>query len=233
MAKDGAHTRIWKRCSLLARNLASWSASAAALALRLVRPLAEPVARLARLASLRSRVAGVVPVTTQFDGPVQTAGRPRLQFGAHCRLGRDVFFETRERGRIETGEHVRINRGCVFVSYASIRIGSHCLIGEYVSIRDADHGLEPGRLMRLQPHQAAPIAIGDDVWIARGAVILKGVTIGSGAVVGANSVVTHDVPALAIVAGIPARILRWREPAGDRTAAQPGPADHPVETGRS
>lgn len=171
--------------------------------------LSGPVLRLWRLAWLRSRAKGVVPVTTQFDGSVHTAGKVRLDLGDQCRLGRGVFFETRG-GAIRLGSRVRVNAGCVLVSYASVTIGSDCLIGEYVSIRDADHGTEPGVPMRAQAHASAPIVIGDDVWIARGAVILKGVTIGSGAVVAANSVVNRDVAPNSIVGGVPARLLRTR-----------------------
>jgi acetyltransferase-like isoleucine patch superfamily enzyme len=49
------------------------------------------------------------------------------------------------------------------------------------------------------------------VWVGRGATILPGVTLGAGAIIGANSVVTRDVPAQAIVAGVPARLIRWRD----------------------
>jgi phosphonate metabolism protein (transferase hexapeptide repeat family) len=56
----------------------------------------------------------------------------------------------------------------------------------------------------------ARVRIGHDVWIGHGAVILPGVTVGDGAVVGANAVVTKDVEPYAIVAGVPARFLRWR-----------------------
>lgn len=168
------------------------------------------IARLWRLAKLRAQIAGHVPVSTQFDGPVQVAGRARLTLGEHCRLGRDVFFETAAHGSITVGAHSRINRGTLVVAHARVTIGCDVLIGEYVSIRDADHGSTLGSLMRTQPHTAAPITIGSDVWIARGAVVLKGVTIGEGAIVAANSVVTRDVPAGAIVAGVPARMLRLR-----------------------
>ncbi len=177
------------------------------------RALGAPVVRLWRLASLRSRVgAGRVPITTQFDGPVRTEGRVRLALGEHCRLGRGAFLET-PRGSITMGSHVRVNQGTVIVSYASIEIGDDVLIGEYVSIRDADHGsevLDPPVLMRRQEHVAAPIRIGAGAWIARGACVLKGVTIGPGAIVAANSVVTKDVPAMAIVGGVPARVLKMR-----------------------
>ena len=113
-------------------------------------------------------------------------------------------------GSIELGAHVRVNQGCVLVSYAALRIGANALIGEYVSIRDADHGMADGSPIQSQAHTSAPITIGADVWIARGVVVLKGVTIGDGAVIGANSVVTKDVPAMAVAAGVPARVLKMR-----------------------
>lgn len=159
---------------------------------------------------LRLRVHSSLPVSynTQFDGAVHTPKRIALQTGRHCRLGRDVFLDTNEAGRITLGNHVRINQGCVLVSYAHIDIGDDCLIGEYVSIRDANHGTRLDSPRRLQSHASAPIRIGRNVWVGRGAVILKGVTIGDGAVIGANSVVTRDVPAATLVAGAPAKWVK-------------------------
>ncbi len=191
-------------------GLCAWGVAPLA---RLGRRLAAPWLRFAHLASLRSRTRGLVPVTTQFEGPVYTSGPVDLVLGEHCRLGRSVFLETVGSGRIVLGSHVRINTGCVLVSYASIRLGDDCLVGEYVSIRDADHGMDTGSPMRSQPHESAPIVIGDNVWIARGAVILQGVTIGRGAVVAANSVVVADVPPNAVVAGAPARVVKVRSAA--------------------
>ncbi len=210
---------------MLSQAFIATVADGLALIHRVVRPLARPILRLLRLSHLRQLAGDLIPVTTQFDGPVHAPGRLRLQVGEHCRLGRDVYFETQGQGQIAISDHVRINMGCVLVSYNRIAIGHDCLIGEYVSIRDADHGLSPGQPMRAQVHSAAPIHIGNDVWIGRGAVILKGVTVGSGAVIGANSVVTHDVPPLALVAGCPARELRRR---GTPNAAAPPstPLDH-------
>lgn len=197
-----------------AQGFVSSMADAAAAVLRIVNALMRPARRFGHLASLRARVAGRVPVTTQFDGPVRTGGsRIRLELGMHCRIGREAYLDTPEGGNIRVGPHTRINSGTVIVAYHEMSIGSDCLIGEFVTIRDANHGTGPGEPMRLQAHDGAPITIGDDVWIARGAVILKGVTIGDGAVVAANSVVTKDVPARAIVGGIPAKVIRMRDEA--------------------
>jgi phosphonate metabolism protein (transferase hexapeptide repeat family) len=61
--------------------------------------------------------------------------------------------------------------------------------------------------------QAKAVSIGHDVWIGHGAVIMPGISIGNGAIVGANAVVTKDVPAYMIVAGVPAKPMRRRFPA--------------------
>lgn len=178
--------------------------------LRLAAAVVAPAARFWRYAWLVSRCDGDVHPSTQFDGPVHLPGRAALAIDAHCRLGRDVYLETNG-GRITMGRHVRINMGCVLVSYASICIGDDCLIGEYVSIRDANHGTAGDEPMRSQPHRFEPIVIGNNVWIGRGAVILRGVTVGDGAVIAANSVVTRDVAPGCVVAGAPARPVK---PAG-------------------
>ena len=64
--------------------------------------------------------------------------------------------------------------------------------------------------MKHQPERSAEILVGSDVWFGVNCTILKGVAIGDGAIIAAGSVVTKNVPPLAIVAGVPARILRFR-----------------------
>src|SRR5438874_1500562 len=66
------------------------------------------------------------------------------------------------------------------------------------------------RLIRLQGIYKRDVDIGNNVWIGYGACILRGVTVGDNAIIGTNSVVTRDVPANAVVAGLPAKIIRMR-----------------------
>ncbi|HEY7985617.1 MAG TPA: acyltransferase [Methylophilaceae bacterium] len=93
-----------------------------------------------------------------------------------------------------------------------IRIGDHVMIGPNTVIRSSGHRYDrPDIPMVEQGHKPGKITIGDDVWIAANVVILPDVKIGSHAVVAAGAVVTHDVPEYAIVAGIPAKVIRNRK----------------------
>jgi acetyltransferase-like isoleucine patch superfamily enzyme len=114
--------------------------------------------------------------------------------------------------RIHIGSGTYVNRFTIFDAHESIRVGKHCMIGPSCFITDADHGFAAGKLVIHQPIVKAPVTIGDDVWIGAGVTVLKGVTIGDGAIVGAGAVVTRNVPANAIVAGVPAKVMSHRQP---------------------
>lgn len=176
---------------------------------RLAHPLSRALLRLLHTARLMAHVKKA-DATTQCDGPVRIIGTGRITIGRQCRIGRECEFTTEAQGEIILGGHVRINRGTTLASYVQVRIGTFSMVGEFSSIRDANHGTELGSPMRLQPHTAAPVTIGSDVWIGRGCCILPGVTIGDGAIIGANSVVTRDIPSHTLAVGAPARILRGR-----------------------
>lgn len=108
------------------------------------------------------------------------------------------------------GDRVEINNWAIVNGTGGVVIGDDTLIGPGAKIISYQHQYAPGTPIRAQPSQASPIRIGKDVWIGANAVVLAGVTIGDGAVVGAGAVVTRDVPAGAVVAGVPARIIKWR-----------------------
>ena len=99
------------------------------------------------------------------------------------------------------------NSGTQIRCSKSIKIGKNATIAHNVVIMDSDfHCVEYEDGSKSL--KTAPIVIGDNVWIGRGAIILKGVTVGDGAIIAAHSVVTKDVPAKALAAGNPARIIK-------------------------
>ena len=100
--------------------------------------------------------------------------------------------------------------GTTLVAADRVVIGDRVLVGGNASIVDTDfHPLTPeGRAEDINAGAAAPIVIGDDVFVGMEALILKGVTVGEGAVVGAGSVVTQDVSPRTVVAGNPATVVR-------------------------
>lgn len=86
-----------------------------------------------------------------------------------------------------------------------VEIGDGTLIGQNVVFATCNHDLDPSKQRK---HHFAPIKIGRYVWIGANATILHGVTIGDWAVVGAGAVVTRDVPAMRVVAGVPAKVIQ-------------------------
>jgi acetyltransferase-like isoleucine patch superfamily enzyme len=111
-----------------------------------------------------------------------------------------------DRAQILIGAQTRLTNGVELHSLDRIELGVGCLIGSGVRIMDADfHGVNPDQ--RRESGRSAAVTIGDHVWIGMSAIVLKGVRIGVEAVVGAGAVVVKDVPAGAVVAGNPARIV--------------------------
>ena len=113
--------------------------------------------------------------------------------------------------KLIVGNDVVIGRNSIIASKKGIKIGDFTRIGPFVQIIDHDHSFKKNQLIMNQPAKISEVQIGEDVWIGSGAKILKGVNIGNGAVIGANTVVTKDIPDYAIVGGIPAKIIKFRE----------------------
>ena len=95
--------------------------------------------------------------------------------------------------------------GCKFQDQGGIFIGDGALIGHGVVLATLNHAMAPENRGTMIP---APIRIGRRVWIGASATVLPGVNIGENAVVAAGSVVTRDVPANAVVAGVPAKVVK-------------------------
>jgi acetyltransferase-like isoleucine patch superfamily enzyme len=111
---------------------------------------------------------------------------------------------------------------CTISAYQHVRIGEECVIADRAMFIDFDHGIvEVERPIRLQGIYKRDVEVGNNVWIGYGACILRGVSVGDNSVIGTNSVVTKDVPANAIVGGVPARIIRMREAPQELRWARP------------
>jgi maltose O-acetyltransferase len=113
----------------------------------------------------------------------------------HCDFGYNISL----------GDDVFLNFNCVILDVVAVSIGTGTQIGPAVHIYTADHPRDPGT-RRSGAEFGKPIAIGRNVWIGGGAIILPGVTIEDDAIIGAGSVVTRDVPRGATALGNPARV---------------------------
>jgi acetyltransferase-like isoleucine patch superfamily enzyme len=171
------------------------------------------------------------------DGPLFLGGglelqigrRGRIEFGRFVWLGHGTKIRCHE-GRVEIGAKTVLGQECTISAYELVRIGEQCTIADRAMFIDFDHGVvEVERPIRKQGIYTRPVEIGSNVWIGYGACILRGVRVGDNAIVGTNCVVTKDVPANAVVAGVPARIVRMRE-APERLRwphpVEPDPAAH-------
>jgi maltose O-acetyltransferase len=108
---------------------------------------------------------------------------------------------------IRIGERTFVNVNCTMLDGASIEIGRECLLASSVQLITATHPVDPGQ-RREAWELAAPITVGDGVWLGAGAIVCPGVSIGENSVIGAGAVVTRDVPAGVVAFGNPARVQR-------------------------
>ncbi len=139
--------------------------------------------------------------------------KPRrlLTLGQGVRLAPNVSFANAE--RIALGDHVQVGARCSLWAGKTggwIRVGAGTTFGPDCFVTAADYGLAAGTPITDQPMTDRDIMIGRDCWIGARAILTAGITLGDGCVVGAGAVVTRDVPAGAIVAGVPAKVMRMR-----------------------
>lgn len=137
--------------------------------------------------------------------------RRRFRIHQTARLGYlpHIIFK----GNIEIGPHSYFNSGRISSGQNSeVKIGEWCAIGYNVNIHAITHDPESATGPEDQrPAIEGSIIIGDHVWIGSNAFIRPGINVGKNSVIGVNSVVTRDVPENAIVGGIPAKIIRFKE----------------------
>lgn len=139
-------------------------------------------------------------------------GEGMISIGDFARIHDFVYLQTGAGGSITIGSRTHIQAHCHLSAYlGSINIGDHVQIAPNCGFYPYDHSFAADLPIDQQPFRSrGPIEIADGAWLGFGAIVLSGVRIGEGAVIGAGSVVTRDVPAMAIAAGNPARVLDYR-----------------------
>lgn len=162
------------------------------------------------LSAARERARRLLWRYNRLD-PADWAGRTALLQELLGRLGADSWIEPSFRcdygANITLGDGVFINYDCVFLDVAPITIGDRVLIAPQAGLYTAGHPLDPAvRATGLE--FGRPITLEDDVWLGGHVTVCPGVTVGRGSVIAAGSVVTRDIPAGVVAAGIPCQVLR-------------------------
>jgi acetyltransferase-like isoleucine patch superfamily enzyme len=155
----------------------------------------------------------------QTDGLCFICPRVKLEIGrrAVLRVGRWAWIGHGCKIRVHEGEasigaKTVIGQECTISAYQHVSIGRECILADRVMLIDFDHGVvEVERPIRLQGIYKRDVSVGHNVWIGYGACVLRGVQIGNNSIVGTNAVVTRSAPENAVLAGVPARVIRMRE----------------------
>jgi acetyltransferase-like isoleucine patch superfamily enzyme len=149
-----------------------------------------------------------------FVGPgvkLEIGKQAVVELGRWCWIGHGTKIRAHE-GLVKIGAKSVLGQECTISSFQHVEVGRECIVADRVMMIDFDHGVvEVERPIRLQGIYKRDVKVGHNCWIGYGACILRGVTVGDNSVIGTSSVVTKDLPANSVSAGIPARVLRMRE----------------------
>jgi acetyltransferase-like isoleucine patch superfamily enzyme len=161
---------------------------------------------------------------------LQIGKRGTIRFGRFAWIGDGTKIRCHE-GEVVIGAKTVLGQECTISAYKHVRIGEQCVIADRAMFIDFDHGVvEVERSIRVQGIYKRPVDVGSNVWVGYGVCVLRGVAVGDNSILGTNSVVTKDVPANAVVGGIPARLLRMREAPRSLRWADPVEPDPGAET---
>ena len=138
----------------------------------------------------------------------------QVTIGFDCKLENDISFKydgiNSPGPSIIIGNNVFIGKNVEFNIRSKIEIGSFSLIASGVKFIDHDHGFEINKFIKFQNSTNSPIKIGEDVLIGANSTILSGVTVGNGAIIGAGAVLKNNVGVNEIWAGVPAKLIAYR-----------------------
>jgi acetyltransferase-like isoleucine patch superfamily enzyme len=161
----------------------------------------------------------------RYRGRLQTDGlcfvRPGVKFEigpqAKVTLGRwswigDGCKIRVHEGELSIGAKTVLGQECTISCFRHISIGREGIVADRVMLIDFDHGMvEVERPIREQGIYMREVNVGHNCWIGYGACILRGVSVGDNCVIGTNAVVTKDMPDNAVIAGVPAKVIRLRD----------------------
>jgi acetyltransferase-like isoleucine patch superfamily enzyme len=165
--------------------------------------------RLFTAAGWRWQTSGMVFFGRRLELQVGRGGT--IRFGRFVWIGDGTKIRCHE-GVVEIGDKTVFGQECTISAYQRVRIGEQCVIADRAMFIDFDHGMsEVERPIRVQGIYKRDTVVGSNVWIGYGACVLRGVRVGDNSVIGTNAVVTKDVPANAVVGGVPAKVIRMRE----------------------
>jgi acetyltransferase-like isoleucine patch superfamily enzyme len=149
-----------------------------------------------------------------FVGPgvtLEIGKGAKLHLGRWSWIGHGTKIRAHE-GEVRIGAKAVMGQECTISSFQHVSIGRECIVADRVMLIDFDHGVvEVDRPIREQGIYKRDVRVGNNVWMGYGACVLRGVTVGHNAIVGTSTVVTKDVPDNAVVAGVPAQLLRMRD----------------------
>ena len=157
----------------------------------------------------------------QFKGSFKLVIGKGSEFFAkeNIRFNGRIYFNKNAILAAENGGFISVDDNSRFSSNVTINasdggkiiIGKDCLFGPNVVLRTGNHNYDQTEVSIVnQGYRSGNIIVGDDVWIGTNAVILAGVKIGNGAIIGAGSVVTNNIPSMAIAVGVPCKVIKYR-----------------------
>ncbi len=162
------------------------------------------------------------------DLELEIGKRATIRFGRFAWIGDGTKIRCHE-GEVEIGSKTVLGQEVTISAYQHVRIGEQCVVADRAMFIDFDHGVtEVERPIRVQGIYKRDVDVGANVWVGYGACVLRGVRVGDNSILGTNTVVTRDVPANAVVAGAPARLLRMRET--PQELSWPDPVEPPTDS---
>jgi acetyltransferase-like isoleucine patch superfamily enzyme len=144
------------------------------------------------------------------NGSILVEGRSRWSVGDNVRIMQGCEIEVIRGGHLEIGSNVYAGAYCNIRCCGRVEIGDGVRLSQFVSLIDGNYDIR-NKSAEIGDLTAESVKVGSGAWVGAQAVILPRVEVGEGAVVGAGSIVTKSVPAFAVVAGNPARILSYRK----------------------